>query len=71
MVADYSSQLGYQVTAHDLRRTFAKLARKGGGDLLQLSLTLGHLSSKTTEKYLGETQDFTDFPCDKLGLGLD
>ncbi len=68
----YGSQIGVpELAAHDLRRTFAKLARKGGSDVLQIQLSLGHASSKTTEKYLGETQDLTDAPCDHLGLSLD
>ncbi len=68
----YGSQIGVpELAAHDLRRTFAKLARKGGSDVLQIQLSLGHAASSTTEKYLGETQDLTDAPCDHLGLSLD
>lgn len=56
------------IAAHDLRRTFAQLARKGGAKLEQVSLALGHESIKTTEIYLGKKQDFTNAPCDSLGL---
>lgn len=66
----YADELGLAVTPHDLRRTFAKLARKGGADLKQIQLTLGHASVKTTEVYLGEEQSLTDAPCDRLGLKL-
>lgn len=66
----YADWLGYNLAAHDLRRTFAKLARKGGADLKQIQLTLGHSSVKTTEIYLGEEQNLTDAPCDRLGLSL-
>ena len=58
------------VAAHDLRRTFAKLAHIGGAPVEQIQLTLGHASLKTTEIYLGIEQDLTDAPSDKLGLRL-
>ncbi len=38
--------------AHDLRRTAAALALKGGADLRQIQQLLGHASITTTEKYL-------------------
>jgi site-specific recombinase XerD len=62
---------GPSLAAHDLRRTFAKLAYKGGAGLDQIQLSLGHASIKTTERYLGVTQDLTDAPCDHLGLKVD
>jgi site-specific recombinase XerD len=55
---------------HDLRRTFAQLARKGGASLEQISINLGHESIETTQRYLGIEQDFIDAPCDHLGLQL-
>jgi integrase len=58
------------VAPHDLRRTFAKLAHKGGCKLDQLQLSLGHASMMTTEKYLGVRQDLHDAPCDYLKLDL-
>ena len=70
VVKAYAKQCGFELAAHDLRRTFAKLARKGGADLMQIRLTLGHASVKTTERYLGENQDLTSAPCDVLGLKL-
>lgn len=59
------------LAAHDLRRTFAKLAHKGGAGLDQIQLSLGHASIRTTERYLGVEQDLTDAPCDHLGLRLE
>lgn len=56
------------VAPHDLRRTFAKLAHKGGAAIDQIQLSLGHESIQTTEQYLGVEQDLTDAPCDHLGL---
>ncbi len=70
VVKEYSSRFGYEVGAHDLRRTYAKLAHKGGSGLDQIQLSLGHASIKTTERYLGVTQNLTDAPCDRLGLRL-
>lgn len=59
-----------RIAPHDLRRTFAKLAHKGGSGLDQIQLSLGHGSIQTTERYLGIEQDLTDAPCDHLGLRL-
>ena len=67
----YSELAGTPVSAHDLRRTFAKLAHKGSGKLDQIQLSLGHASIKTTERYLGVTQDIQDAPCDHSGLRLE
>lgn len=71
VVREYASQCGFALAAHDLRRTFAKLAHKGGAGLDQIQLSLGHASIKTTERYLGVEQDFTDAPCDRLGLRIE
>ena len=70
VVAYYGAALGLKVTAHDLRRTYAKLAHKGGSGLDQIQLSLGHASILTTERYLGVEQDLTDAPGDRLGLRL-
>lgn len=55
---------------HDLRRTFAKLAHKGGAPIDQIQLSLGHASLQTTEVYLGVDQNLESAPCDVLGLTL-
>ena len=70
VVAEHAAAAGLDVAAHDLRRTFAKLAHKGGAGLDQIQLTLGHSSIMTTERYVGADQDFTSAPCDVLGLTL-
>lgn len=41
-----------ELAAHDLRRTAAALALKGGADLRQIQQMLGHSSITTTERYL-------------------
>jgi integrase len=58
------------VTPHDLRRTYAKLAHKGGAKFDQIQLSLGHASLTTTERYLGVHQDLHDAPCDYIRLDL-
>ena len=71
VVTHYAERCGFgELGAHDLRRTFAKLAHKGGAGLDQIQLSLGHASIRTTEKYLGVEQDLVDAPCDVLGLRL-
>lgn len=56
------------ITPHDLRRTFSKLARKGGAALEQIQLSLGHESVQTTQRYLGTEIDYASAPCDALGI---
>jgi len=71
IVNSYALKLENQgIAPHDLRRTFAKLAHKGGSSIDQIQLSLGHDSIQTTEKYLGVEQDLTDAPCDHLGLRI-
>jgi integrase/recombinase XerD len=71
VVVAYGEELSFDIAPHDLRRTFAKLAHKGGAGLDQIQLSLGHASIQTTERYLGVEQDLTDAPCDHLGLQLE
>ena len=54
--------------AHDLRRTCAKLCRKGVGDLEHIKFLPGHSSIQTTERYLGSQQDLAIAVNDNLGL---
>jgi len=70
VVKQYAKQCGYKLAAHDLRRTFARLSKNGGADLIQIQLSLGHENPSTTGKYIGEQQDLTTAPCDVLGLRL-
>lgn len=67
----YSKAAGLNgLAAHDARRTFAKLAYRGGAGLDQISLSLGHASLEVTQRYLGLAQNLADAPCDRLGLDL-
>jgi site-specific recombinase XerD len=71
IVVSYAEKLRKNgIAPHDLRRTFAKLAHKGGSPIDQIQLSLGHDSINTTEKYLGVEQDLTDAPCDHLGIRI-
>ena len=70
VVRTAAAAAGLEVRPHDLRRTFAKLAHKGGAPIDQIQLSLGHSSVQTTERYLGVDQDLTTAPCDVLGLRL-
>lgn len=71
VVISYAEKLEKKgIAPHDLRRSFAKLAHKGGSPIDQIQLSLGHDSIQTTEKYLGVEQDLTDAPCDHLGLKI-
>lgn len=46
-----------QLAPHDLRRTFAKLARTGGASIESVQTALGHSSVSTTERYLGTAME--------------
>jgi site-specific recombinase XerD len=71
IVKHYGQLRGLNIAPHDLRRSFAKLARKGHADIEQIQFSLGHGSLTTTELYLGIRQDLNDAPCDHLGLHFD
>jgi integrase len=70
VLAACAAPLGIDVAWHDCRRTFAKLASKGGARLEQTQLSQGHASIRTTERWRGVEQDLTDAPRDRLGLRL-
>lgn len=56
------------IAPHDLRRTFAKLSRKGGAKIEQIQIALGHASVMTTERYLGTAMEIGEAACDRTGL---
>jgi integrase len=68
--AIYHIVKGYAVDAHlglaphDMRRSFARLAMRGGAPLDQIQVTLGHESIRTTELYLGLELDLVNAACD-------
>lgn len=58
------------VRPHDLRRTAALLARRGGASIEQVQLMLGHASPQTTSNYIGESLDLDDNAVDYNPLRL-
>jgi integrase len=70
-VTTYARPLGWTVAPHDLRRTFAKLARSGQAPLEQIQLALGLQNIQTTQRYLGSELDLADAACDRLGIRLE
>ena len=68
VVSEYAEKLALELKPHDLRRTYGKLAHKGGAKIEQIQISYGHASLTTTERYLGIDQDLEDAPCDHLGL---
>jgi site-specific recombinase XerD len=70
VVLNYARKSGFNLVPHDCRRTFAKLAHKGGSPIEQIQYSLGHASITTTQIYLGIEQNLTDAPCDHLGLAF-
>ncbi len=69
-LAIHTERLGLKIAPHDLRRTFAQLARKGNAPIEQIQVSLGHASIATTQRYLGGALDLTNSACDALGLAL-
>jgi integrase len=64
IIRRYGALIGVpDLNPHDLRRTLAKLSRRGGADLETIQATLGHASIKTTEIYLaaGEHSNAGDY----------
>ncbi len=59
-----------KLAPHDLRRSFAKLAHKGGAPIEQIQQSLGHASIQTTERYLGVTLDLKQAPSDMIKLDV-
>lgn len=61
LVEHYTALAGLPpVKPHDLRRTAAMLARKGGATIEQVQVMLGHASPQTTSRYIGESLDLDD-----------
>jgi site-specific recombinase XerD len=71
LVKEYGAQIGHsELAPHDLRRTFAKLAKKGNAALEDISMTLGHASLQTTQRYLGLDLNLDSAAPDRVGLRL-
>jgi site-specific recombinase XerD len=70
IVIEHARTVDPDVRPHDLRRSFARLAHEGHAPIEQLSMTLGHASIATTERYIGAKQHFREAPCDVLDLDI-
>jgi integrase len=70
IVLTHARKVDPKVRPHDLRRTFARLAHDGHALIEQLSMTLGHASIATTERYIAAKQHFRVAPCDVLNLDI-
>jgi site-specific recombinase XerD len=69
VVKEYASKLGLlKVAPHDLRRSCARFCHAAGGQLEQIQFLLGHVSSLTTERYIGAKQHLKEAVNDKLGI---
>ena len=68
IVRGYGVDAHMGVAPHDMRRSFARLAMRGGAPLDQIQATLGHESLRTTELYLGLELDLAHPACDFIRL---
>ena len=67
LVKRYARKLGKpDLSPHDMRRTFGRLARKAGIELDQIQQSYGHANLITTQRYIGGTLDFQNAACDAL-----
>jgi integrase len=69
IVKGYAVQVGRpELAPHDLRRTFARLAKRGGAGMQRIQYQLGHATETTTAGYVGADVDLSDAACDYLGV---
>ncbi len=57
IVRHYATLAGLKCAPHDLRRSYARLAREGGAPIETIQASLGHSSIQTTERYLGSIKN--------------
>lgn len=70
IVMAYSAAVNVELRPHDLRRSYAKIGRKEGGQALeQIKLLLGHSSINTTLIYTGEELDLESTASDYVPIG--
>jgi len=71
LVKQDTEQVGLEgISPHDLRRTAASLARKGGASIEQVQVMLGHANPQTTSEYIGEGLDLADHAVDYSQIEL-
>lgn len=64
----YCAAFSLQFRPHDLRRTFAALARKGGADLESIQMAMGHANLVTTSMYLSKITAMENAAADRIEL---
>ena len=70
IVEEHAHAAHLVIAPHDLRRSYAKLARKNGAAIEQIQITLGHASLATTQRYLGTDLDLENAPSDAIMIRL-
>lgn len=68
IISQYAERLGVKLAPHDLRRTAATLAYKGGARVRSVQAMLGHSSVATTERYLSSVDLLSDPAGDHMGI---
>lgn len=72
VVKEAASRAGIEKLApHELRQTCARVCHPASGELDQIQFLLGHVSIRTTERYLGCKQRLSRAVNDKLGIEPD
>jgi len=82
IVDKYAKQCGFgdespnearrgRIAPHDLRRSYARLARSAGASVDQISVNLGHSNLAVTSRYLGTDLDLVDAPSDRIAIRLE
>lgn len=70
IVEKYAEKIGVKISAHDLRRTFARLTYGAGADISQIQMDMGHDNIETTMNYIGAERDWHNAPSDRLPLKI-
>lgn len=70
VVEKYAEMIKVNISAHDLRRTFARLTYGAGADISQIQMDMGHDNIETTMKYIGAERDWHNAPSDRLPLKI-
>ena len=70
-VSTYARPLGWDLAPHDVRRTFAKLARGGRAPLEQIPARARPPEYPDHQRYLGSELNLVDVACDRLGIRVE
>jgi integrase len=70
LVYSAGRMIGKSLKPHDLRRSYARLARANGASLDDVREALGHRSTEVTLRYIGGSISYREVPGDKLASRL-